>query len=92
MHPILVILIISYLLEHHAEQDAEENRCQDTTLLHAVVDGNGFMQVTFESDLALLVLVQLNRRLYAIRSQPRISHSPVLLIESKAYLRSTRIT
>ena len=41
VHPLVIIQVLSYLLEHYAEEDAEESRCQDTTLLHAVGDGEG---------------------------------------------------
>ena len=42
VHPLVIIQVLSCLLEHHAEEDAEESRCQDTTLFFAVGDGEGF--------------------------------------------------
>ena len=48
------------LYEHHAEEDAEESGCRETTLLHTVGDGKELRQVTIESDLVALVLLQLD--------------------------------
>ena len=62
-HPIFIVQIICCLHEHHAEEDAEESRCQDTTFLHAVCDGKGLRQVTIESDLSVMVLMQLDHYL-----------------------------
>lgn len=67
VHPFVNIQVHSSLLKHHAEEYAEEyaeeGRCQDTTLLHAVGDRKGFAKVTIESDLAALVLMQLDNHL-----------------------------
>ena len=40
IHPIFIDHIICYLLEYHADEDAEGSRCQDSTFPHAVYDGN----------------------------------------------------
>ena len=40
-HPVIIIQVCNCLLEHHAEEHAEESRCQDTTLFHAVRGGKG---------------------------------------------------
>ena len=66
VHPLLVIQVFSGLLEHHTEEDAEESRCQDATLLHAVGDGEELGQVAVESDLAALVFMQLDHHLKEI--------------------------
>ena len=42
VHPLVIIQVLSCLLEHHAEEDAEESRCQDATLLYTIGDGEGF--------------------------------------------------
>ena len=51
--------VFSGLLEHHAE----ESRCQDATLLHAIGDEQGVRKVAIESDLATLIFVQLHHHL-----------------------------
>ena len=71
-----------------------KSQCQDTTLLYAVGDGKWLRKVTTESDLAVLVLVQLDHYLHKIGGHPscvRISHNPVLLTESKALVRLTKV-
>ena len=89
MHTFIIIKTISCMHEHHAEDDAEESRCHDTTLHHAASDGKGLRQVTIESDLATLVLIELDHIYRKLMGQTRKSHNPVLLIESKDFLRST---
>ena len=80
------------LVEHDAEEDAEESHCQYTTLLHAATDGNRLRQVTTECDLSELIFVQLDHHPKKIEGQPsrfRTSLSPVLLTENKASMRLT---
>ena len=63
MHPIVAIMIIIFLLEHHAEEDAEESWCQNTMLRHVVGDGKRLREVTIVSD---LILMQLEHHVYEI--------------------------
>ena len=69
IHTIFIIQIICYLLEDHSEEDAEESRCMYTTLVQAVGDRNELRQVTTESDLVALALVQLDHLLSSLLSQ-----------------------
>ena len=57
MHTIIIIQIISCLLEHHAEEDAEESLCQDTTPHYTADDGKGLLRAIIESDLFALGFV-----------------------------------
>ena len=94
IHHIIVIQIISCMLLQHAEEDAEESRYQNTTLLHAVGDEKGLRRVTVESDLAALVLAQLHYHPWVIEGQLsrfRTSHSPLLPTELKSFVRSTKV-
>ena len=66
IHPTFIVQRISCSLEHHTEEDAEESWEQDTTILNAIGDGKGLRQVSIESDLAVLVLVQQDHHLWRI--------------------------
>ena len=48
------------LFKHNAEKDAEQSRCQKTTLFHTVDDGEGCRGVVVQPNLAALVFVQLD--------------------------------
>ena len=41
----VIVKVFHGLLEHHPEEDAEQSRCQDASLFHAVDDGEGFREV-----------------------------------------------
>ena len=57
INAIIVIEVFSSLSQHHAEEDGEESRCQDTALFHAVADCERLGEVTVEPDLATLVVM-----------------------------------
>ena len=63
IYSIFIVQIVCYLLDNQAEEDNAESRSRDTTVLHANCDGNGPRRVTIESDLAVIVLVQLDHHL-----------------------------
>ena len=44
-------------LKYIAEKDAEQSRCQNTTLFHAVDDRDGFTDVVVQPNLAAMVFV-----------------------------------
>ena len=46
------------------KKDDRESQNKDKTLPHTVSDGNGFRQISIESDLAVMFLVQLEHRLH----------------------------
>ena len=46
--------------KHHAEKDAEQSRCQNTAIFHAVDDSERSREVAVQPNLAALVLVQLD--------------------------------
>lgn len=54
--------ICSGLLEHHAEGNAGENWCQDTTRLSIVVDMEWLLYVALQMNLFLLVFVKVDDR------------------------------
>ena len=56
----VIVKVFYDLFKHHAEKYAVQCRCQNTTLLHAVDDGEGSIEVTVQSKLATLVFVQLD--------------------------------
>ena len=91
----VIIKVFYDLFKHHAEKDAEQSRCQNTTLFHAVDDADGSREVTVQPNLAALVIVQLDNHAEKLWGQPRCSmiiHSPFLLTESNALVRSTNAT
>ena len=53
-----IIVKIYDLFKHHAEKDAEQSRCQNTALFHAIDDGERSREVTIQHNLAMLVFVQ----------------------------------
>ena len=57
---VFILEVISGLFEHHAEEDGEEGWRQDTTLFHPICDGERFRQVIVQSDLTMLIFMQLN--------------------------------
>ena len=57
---ISLIKIFYVLFKYYAEEDSKERWCQDSTLLHPIVDLEGLWEVTVLSDLAMLVFVQLD--------------------------------
>ena len=56
---VFILKVISGLFEHHAEEDGEEGWSQDTPCFTPFVMGNG-SQVTVQSDLSMLIFMQLN--------------------------------
>ena len=52
-------VIVKDLFKHHAEKDAEQRRCQKTTLFHTIDDGEGSREVTVQPNLARLVFLHL---------------------------------
>ena len=93
-YPTFIIQIISCLLEHNAENDVKEHWCQYTTLLHTVDNEKGLRHVTIESDQAAMGLAQLDHHLQKLGGQScrfRMSHIHVLLTESTAIVRSTKV-
>ena len=57
---VFVFEIFSGLFEYHAEEDGEEGWSQDTTLFHPICDGERLWQVVVQSDLTILIFMQLN--------------------------------
>ena len=57
---VFVLEVISGLFEHHAEEDGEEGWSQNTTLFHPICDGERLWQVIVQSDLTMLIFMQLN--------------------------------
>ena len=55
----VIVMVLYDLFKHHAEKDAEKIQYQYTTLFHAVVDGEGSTEVSFQPKIAALVFVQL---------------------------------
>lgn len=41
VHSTVIIEVLCGLFKHHSEKDAKQSRFQDTTLFHAVDDGEG---------------------------------------------------
>ena len=56
----VIVKVFYDLFKHHAEKDAEQSRCQNTTLFHAVDDEEGSREVAVQPNLAALVFVQLD--------------------------------
>ena len=48
----VIIKVFSDLFKYYAEKDAEQSRCQTTTLFHAVDDGEGSREVAVQLKLA----------------------------------------
>ena len=42
IYALVIFQVRSCLFEHRGEEDAEESRCQDATLLYTIGDGEGF--------------------------------------------------
>ena len=67
----------------------------NTTMFHTVDDGEGFIEVAVQSNLAALVFVQLDNHAEELWGQPRCSmiiHIPFLFTVSNALVRSTNAT
>ena len=60
LYSTVIVKVLSNLFKHHAEKDAEQSRCQNTTLFNAVDDGVGSWEVTVQPNLAELVFVELD--------------------------------
>ena len=58
----VIIKVFCDLFKHHAEKDAEQSRCQNTTLFHTVDDGERSREVTVQPNLAALVFLQLDNQ------------------------------
>ena len=56
----LIVNIFYALFKHEVENDADKSRCQNTTLFHAVDDGEGSREVAVQPNLAALVFLQLD--------------------------------
>ena len=94
-HLILVLQIISCLFEHHAEEDAEESRCQNTTLHHSVGNGKGVRQANIECNLAAMVSCWWIIICRKLGDNQVVSQQPIILpcsTESKVLVRSTKVT
>ena len=48
------------MFKYHTERNAEQSWCQNTTLFHAIDDGERFREVAVQPNLAALVFVQLD--------------------------------
>ena len=58
VYSIIITKVLSDLLKHHADKDAEQSRYQKTTLFHAVVDSEGSREVAVKPNLAALIFVR----------------------------------
>ena len=56
----IIVEVFYDLFKHHAEKDAEQSRCQNTILFHAVDDGEGSREATIQPNLVPLVFVLLD--------------------------------
>ena len=60
VYSIVIIKVLCNQFKHHAEKDAEQSRCQNTTLFHAVDDGEGSREFAVQPNLASLVFAELD--------------------------------
>ena len=91
----VIIKVFYHLFKHHAEKDAEQSRCQNTTLFHAIDDREGSWEVAVQPNLTVLVFVQLDNHADEICGAPKhfmIIHSPFLLTVSNALVKFTNTT
>lgn len=61
IHPLRFIQSFRRLLKHHSKEDSEACRSQNTTLIHATENREGFQKTTIESYLLASVLMQLDK-------------------------------
>ena len=54
----VIVNVFNDIIKHHAEKDAEQSRCQNTTLIHAVDDWERPREVTVQPNLAAVVFIQ----------------------------------
>ena len=85
----IIVKVFYARFRHHAEKDDEQSRCQNTTLFHAIDDGEGSREVTVQPNLAVLVFVELDNHAEEWGEDSMIIHSLFLVTVSNTLARST---
>ena len=58
----VIVKVFYDLFKHHAEKDVELSWCQNTTLFHAIDNGEGSREIAVQPNLAVLVFVLLDNQ------------------------------
>ena len=73
VYRIVIVKAFDDMFKHHAEKDAEQSQCQNTTLFHAVDDGEASREVAIQPNLVAMVFVQLDNHAEGLWGAAKVS-------------------
>ena len=87
VYSIVIVKVFNDLFKHHAEKDAEQSRCQDTTLFHDVDNREGSRKVAVKPNLAALVFVLLDNHVEELCGAAKEFHDHLQSLSAHSVLR-----
>ena len=78
----VIVKVFYNLFKYHAEKDAGQSQCQNTTPFHAVDDREGSIEVAVQPNLAALVFVQLDNHAEELWGAAKALHDHPLSVSA----------